>query len=300
MSNGTPNGRPWPKISIITPNYNYGQFIEETIRSVLLQGYPNLEFIVIDGASTDNSVEKIKKYEKWISYWISKKDSGQASAINKGLKLCSGDLVNWINSDDLLARGCMASLGRLNSDYPNKIVAGACKNFSSAGHDVIIINSNLSPKNLVTCWRNDYTYQQPATFIPSKAIKSVGYLDESFNFCFDHEWLIRLTRHCDVIYTNDIFAEFRLHELSKTVAQQDLFFGERLKLSKKHWKKDAELKKSNEFKIFFLAVILNDKSGKGKKLFQIFMMVISDFKVLSLRNTWGAIKRIIFGRMKSK
>ncbi|RMG22533.1 MAG: glycosyltransferase, partial [Methanobacteriota archaeon] len=78
------DGKPWPKLSIVTPNYNYGQYLEKTIRSVLLQGYPNLEYIIMDGGSTDNSVEIIKKYEPWITYWESKKDRGQAHAINKG------------------------------------------------------------------------------------------------------------------------------------------------------------------------------------------------------------------------
>jgi cellulose synthase/poly-beta-1,6-N-acetylglucosamine synthase-like glycosyltransferase len=77
-----PNGSEWPQISIVTPNYNYGQFIEETIRSVLLQGYPNLEYIIIDGASTDNSSEIVQRYESWLSYWISEEDKGQSDAIN--------------------------------------------------------------------------------------------------------------------------------------------------------------------------------------------------------------------------
>jgi len=96
------DGKPWPKISIVTPSYNQGQFIEETIRSILLQNYPNLEYIIIDGASTDNSVDIIKKYERWITYWVTEKDRGQAQAINKGIYRASGDIFNWINSDDLL------------------------------------------------------------------------------------------------------------------------------------------------------------------------------------------------------
>ena len=91
----------WPKISIVTPSFNQGQYIEQTIRSVLLQNYPNLEYIIFDGGSTDETVSIIKKYEPWLTYWVSEPDRGQSHAINKGLKKCTGNYFNWINSDVL-------------------------------------------------------------------------------------------------------------------------------------------------------------------------------------------------------
>src|SRR5437588_12503482 len=90
-----PNGHPWPRISIITPSYNQGRFIEETIRSVLLQGYPNLEYLIIDGGSSDESVEIITKYSPWLAYWISEKDHGQSDAINRGFSRATGEVVAW-------------------------------------------------------------------------------------------------------------------------------------------------------------------------------------------------------------
>ena len=95
------DGHPWPRISIVTPSYNQGQFIEETIRSVLQQGYPNLEYIIIDGGSTDNSVEIIKKYEEYLTYWVSEPDDGQYDAINKGFSRATGEIMAWLNSDDM-------------------------------------------------------------------------------------------------------------------------------------------------------------------------------------------------------
>src|SRR5947207_6789592 len=102
----TPNFS-WPRISIVTPSFNQGQFIEETIRSVLLQGYPNLEYIIIDGGSTDNTVGVIKKYEPWLAYWVSEKDRGQCDAINKGFARATGDIFAWLCSDDVYAPGAL-------------------------------------------------------------------------------------------------------------------------------------------------------------------------------------------------
>lgn len=97
-----PDGTSWPKISIVTPSYNQGEFVEETIRSILLQGYPNLEYIVVDGGSDDETVEILKKYDPWIDHWESKEDRGVSHAINKGVNRTTGDIVNWVNSDDIL------------------------------------------------------------------------------------------------------------------------------------------------------------------------------------------------------
>src|SRR5262245_44445354 len=97
-------GQSYPRITVVTPSFNQGQFIEETIRSILLQGYPNLEFFILDGGSNDNTVDVIRKYSPWIDFWVSEPDRGQSAAINRGLQMASGLYATWINSDDLLCK----------------------------------------------------------------------------------------------------------------------------------------------------------------------------------------------------
>src|SRR5437016_13438199 len=109
---------PWPRISIITPSYNQGRFIEETIRSVLLQGYPNLEYLIIDGGSSDESVEIITKYSPWLAYWVSEKDHGQSDAINRGLRRATGEVVAWLNSDDVPQENSLSTVGHYFAENP--------------------------------------------------------------------------------------------------------------------------------------------------------------------------------------
>src|SRR5262249_23613164 len=104
-----PKGDSWPLITVVTPSLNQGRFLEETIRSILLQAYPNLEYFVLDGGSTDNSVEIIEKYSRWISFWVSEPDRGQSAAVNRGLRMGSGLYATWINSDDMLCKDAFAT-----------------------------------------------------------------------------------------------------------------------------------------------------------------------------------------------
>jgi glycosyltransferase involved in cell wall biosynthesis len=122
------NGTDWPRISIVTPSYNQGEFIEETIRSVLLQGYPNLEYIIIDGGSTDTTLAMIKKYQPYIAHWVSEPDRGQSHALNKGFQQATGDFVGWQNSDDFYAIDALATLAHTYQQDPDiDILYGSTK-----------------------------------------------------------------------------------------------------------------------------------------------------------------------------
>jgi glycosyltransferase involved in cell wall biosynthesis len=124
----TDDGTPWPRITIVTPSFNQAQYLEETIRSVLLQGYRNLEYFVYDGGSTDGSVDILRRYDRFLDGWVSERDKGQSDAINKGLGRCTGTIVNWLCSDDVLMPGALAHVGRAFIDQPAvDVIAGAAK-----------------------------------------------------------------------------------------------------------------------------------------------------------------------------
>lgn len=186
-----PDGRPWPKISIVTPSYNQGNFIEETIRSVLLQGYPDVEYIIIDGGSTDKSVKIIKKYESWLGYWVSESDRGQSHAINKAFQRASGDIMAWINSDDCYLKNSLKLVAKkfiVNKNI-NFLHGCGCK----VNPDKSVVGKYSPNFGIGMCLWTRFTYFQPSTFwCKSLWIDSGGYVREDLNYCMDRELWIRM------------------------------------------------------------------------------------------------------------
>lgn len=222
----------FPKISIVTPSYNQGHYLEETIRSVLLQGYPNLEYIIIDGGSTDNSVEIIKRYEPWLTYWVNEKDNGQVDAINKGLKLATGDLIAFINSDDIYSPSELFQVADIFNANPNiDFLTGACIFF---GNGVKIVRKPKIPKQKLTALISPdlftpatgyFSILQPSTFWRKSVMDKIGFFDPAYHFCFDREyWLRAYFSDMNFYVTNTVFSYFRLHETSKTVSMQKKFY----------------------------------------------------------------------------
>jgi len=210
-----------PLVSIVTPSYNQAGFLEKTINSVLEQEYPRIEYIVIDGVSTDGSVELIKKYEDRLAYWVSEKDSGQAEAINKGLAHAKGDIVAWINSDDFYFPGVVASAVMAFETHPEAgLVYGDTVAVDEIGEFIHF------PKYAQWDLEDLLTFNiigQPAVFMRRDVLLKAGFLDSSFHFLLDHQLWIRMASHAPMVYVPERWAAGRFHESAKNVAQAAKF-----------------------------------------------------------------------------
>jgi glycosyltransferase involved in cell wall biosynthesis len=220
----------WPRISIVTPSYNQGRFVGETIRSIVDQGYPNLEYVVIDGGSTDNSVDIIRKYAKHLDYWVSETDRGQSHAINKGIARCSGDIFNWINSDDLLMPGALHAVAEAWMKKPGAIVSGGIELFRDSGVFRSEKARGLTLRNFVRFWEaQDFWWHQPCTFVPMGDVKEMGGMREDLTYCMDYHMMVQLLqRGVEVSYVDRVLARFRYHADSKTVGAKAAFRLERV------------------------------------------------------------------------
>ena len=214
-----------PKISIVTPSFNQGQFIEQTIDSVLSQKYPQLEYFIIDGGSTDNTVEIIKKYSKYLTHWISEPDRGQSDAINKGLKLSTGDVFNWLNSDDYYEPNTLSFVGEQFLQKDCLVLCGKSRIFNERGTQYFSSGSDIYADNLAKTigWAR---IDQPETFFSKPLLDRVGYVNEQLDYVMDKELWMRILLQINLksIYTSDtILANFRLHANSKTIATANNF-----------------------------------------------------------------------------
>ncbi|MDW8325823.1 MAG: glycosyltransferase family 2 protein [Anaerolineales bacterium] len=207
----------WPRLSIITPSFNQAQFLEATLRSVLDQGYPNLEYIVIDGGSTDGSVEIIRRYADRLAYWVSEKDNGQSDAINKGLACASGEIVAWLNSDDTYLPGAFeAQVGYLCAHPEVDVVYGDCVYTDAGG--AALYTALGRPFSLVDLLKFTIP-RQPTVFLRRAAIERGGGLDHTFQYAMDAEYWLRLhVTGVRFAYNPKTIATYRLHGSSKTVA----------------------------------------------------------------------------------
>jgi glycosyltransferase involved in cell wall biosynthesis len=207
-----------PKLSVVTPSFNQAGFIEETIRSVLLQDYPNIEYIVIDGGSTDGSVDIIKKYEKWLDYWVSEPDNGQSHAINKGWNQSSGEILAWLNSDDVYQPGAFSQAAAyLNKHQTVGMVYGDCDMIDQTGTTTGRCPSMAFSLKALVC--NQWFISQPATLFRKTAVEKAGKVNESLHLVMDWEYFLRIAFNDIVTYLPVDIAKFRVWEDAKTSSQ---------------------------------------------------------------------------------
>jgi len=216
------------KISVVTPSYNQGNFLEATIRSVLEQGYPNLEYIIIDGGSCDDSVEIIKRYADRLTYWCSEPDGGQPQALNKGFARATGDILCWVNSDDLLVPDSLRLIAEYFMQNPDIYwLTGGCEIIDADG--TVIAQPFIDAGLPLSEWLLHMKYRraailQPSTFWRKNVWDHVGVLCEQLQFVFDFEFFYRIRKRYGVPAQLDpVLSQFRVHGDSKTVSQEEMF-----------------------------------------------------------------------------
>jgi glycosyltransferase involved in cell wall biosynthesis len=225
-----------PLISIVTPSYNQASFLEETILSVLNQNYPHLEYMVIDGGSTDGSVDIIRSYEDRLAYWVSEPDQGQYHALQKGFARARGDLLGWLNSDDVYLPDALPAVGRAYATHPDQCIAGPVINVDHrSGRAKYIPQRGITFENMVKFWEQQYSWHQPGLFFPHSAYELAGGLDGSLDYAMDHDLLCRLLQHCQVVYIDEPIAKFRVHDASKTCSAWDRYMFELSAVSQRYW-----------------------------------------------------------------
>ncbi|KKS98627.1 MAG: family 2 glycosyl transferase [Candidatus Gottesmanbacteria bacterium GW2011_GWA2_43_14] len=227
------------KISLVTPSFNQGQFIEQTIKSVLGQKYPNLEYIVMDGGSKDGTTHLLKKYTRQID-WTSGKDKGQSDALNRGFRKSTGEIIGFINSDDYLLPGSLKKVSDFFHRYPRALwVTGKCR---------IVDLNNREVRKAITAYKNMLLkhfrliqtleiinfISQPATFWRRDIFKSVGLLDTDLHYSMDYDYWLRIWQKYPLYFLDDYLACYRVHPSSKTVKSPENQFEEEYMLAKKH------------------------------------------------------------------
>ncbi|HSO12392.1 MAG TPA: glycosyltransferase family 2 protein [Anaerolineales bacterium] len=222
----------YPKMTIITPSLNQGQFIDATIRSVISQEYPNLEYIIMDGGSSDNTLAILHSYSDRVK-WVSEKDEGQTNAINKGLYMASGEVLAYLNADDLLLPGTLIKVAQKFMENPGAVwITGKCR----------IINENdREVRGLITAYKNLYLcmhhrslllitdyISQPATFWRADVFRDLGPLDESLHYAMDYEYWLRLNAKFPLVIIPEYLAAFRVHSQSKNtnVGHRNIYIDE--------------------------------------------------------------------------
>ena len=229
-----PCGVSWPRISIVTPSFNQGIYLEETIRSVLLQGYPNLEYHIMDGGSTDGSVAIIRKYGDWLAGWVSEKDHGQSDAINKGFARSDGEIFNWLCSDDFLTKDAIASVGReFSGDDGCDVLAGAC---------FCQYDDEPERSRARSAWVDGWTKTpyhaaiwQPSCYFRRSLVERSELVRTDLHYCMDRElWCYFFRRNARWKWTEDTLSHYRYTGANKSTTGKQKIIDEIARIYMEH------------------------------------------------------------------
>jgi glycosyltransferase involved in cell wall biosynthesis len=218
-----------PKVSIITPSFNQGRFIEATIQSVLAQDYANIEYIIVDGGSKDDSVDIIKKYERHLTWWVSEKDKGHADALNKGFSRATGDILAWLNSDDLYYPYTVSEATAILRERPEVgMVYGDANLIDSSGEFAGKFAARQTDYRRLL--RGSVHIPQATTFYRASTWRSAGLFDLSLFFAFDYEMWVRFSKMSQLLYVPRLWADFRMHDEGKSVINDNRCYPDMLEV----------------------------------------------------------------------
>ncbi len=285
----------WPSLRVVTPSYGQAEYIEETIRSVLLQGYPSLEYFVIDGGSKDGTVDIIEKYSPWLSGWVSEPDKGQVDAIKKGMLGAEEDYFTWLNSDDLFDANALSILAQAREGYA---IAGTVSNFIEGNIVERKTNFGLDLATYTKRW-SPSVFHQPGVFWPLRG-SLLDALDETLHYAFDVKLLLKYLLESGVVdCTEHPVARFRLHDRSKTVSEAAFFLPERVRILEEFCNSfddrgDHNVRKELESKFWseFLQLKLSERAIAG--VGEITRRLAENPARLN-RETLGALRRLLKG-----
>ncbi|MBD0319021.1 MAG: glycosyltransferase, partial [Gemmatimonadetes bacterium] len=292
----------WPRITLVTPSYNQGRYIEETIRSVLLQGYPNLEYLVFDGGSTDETVEILRRYEPWITRWASERDRGQTHAIAKGLEAATGVLFNWINSDDQLAPGALHEVGRIWARERPHLVVGRAHTLDAHDRRVVHEWGARAPRRPTDFLKpRAVVLAQPSTYLCTATLREIGGVREELHYVMDWELYLRATLHLRGALrsadTEVLLSTALAHPEAKTTASSAAF-GEEVKRvvreSRPRWRRGEWLRMSSRIRrMEAQAAVGAALEGDAHPLPSIARLAFRYPDVLGSRFWWGGLRRAI-------
>jgi glycosyltransferase involved in cell wall biosynthesis len=218
-----------PLVSIITPSFNQAQFLDETIQSVLEQDYPNIEYIIVDGGSSDGSLEVIRKYEAQLAGWVSEKDTGQTDAINKGFSMAKGDIFAWINSDDMYLPGAVSGAVQYLEENPHVgMMYGNAYYIDEQSRPIALYPA--APTDYLGLRRGVNTIPQQATFFRSILWRMVGPLDPSFYYAMDYDLWTRISSITPIRFHDEFMAYFRLQSASKSMREASRCWPEMMRI----------------------------------------------------------------------